>query len=104
MARKESHCKLYQQVILRTDVSLNAFGVCLKCLWDIADHENEPPSQSGICFDDSHRCSPFDTCIFILVFGLNSYKTDTVVHTERKSASIQCSTVYNILFPPFINT
>ena len=49
MARKERHCKLYQQVILNlTDLSLNAFGICPKCLWDIADHENEPPCPNQV--------------------------------------------------------
>ncbi len=73
MTRKERHCKLYQQIILKTDVSLNAFGICPKCLWDIADHENEPPSQSGICFlDDSHRCIlyAFDEFYLMIYFYL----------------------------------
>ena len=47
--KRRTPCKLYQQVILRTDLSLNAFGTCPKCFWDIADHENEPAfQQAGI--------------------------------------------------------
>ena len=41
MAKKATHCKLYQEQILGTDTTLNAFGVCPKCLWDIADHDHQ---------------------------------------------------------------
>ena len=40
--QKATYCKLYQEQILETDKTLNAFGVCPKCLWDIADHNHAP--------------------------------------------------------------
>ena len=58
MEKKIEHCKLYQEQILETDRSLNAFGVCPKCLWDIAYHDHAPqgtllrsPSVAFSCYD-----------------------------------------------------
>ena len=61
--KRQAPCKLFQQVILRTDLSLNAFGTCPKCFWDIADHENEPFNhQAGIAI-----YSPFHIIIPLVV-------------------------------------
>ena len=63
MAKKSEHCKLYQEQILETDNSLNAFGVCPKCLWDIADHNHAHAPQGDIIC--SHRILPYFYFYFV---------------------------------------
>ena len=48
MMKKAQYCKLYQEQILEADNSLNAFSVCPKCLWDIAEHDHDP-NPKGTC-------------------------------------------------------
>jgi hypothetical protein len=53
------------------------FGTCPKCFWDIADHKNEPPSQSGICFDDSH--SPVQSILLLIYLCDDTHFVDVIL-------------------------
>jgi len=45
--KKAGHCKLYQEQILETDKSINAFGVCPMCLWDVCEHDHSPLARGN---------------------------------------------------------
>jgi hypothetical protein len=62
MAIKATYCKLYQEQILGTDKTLNAFGVCPKCFWDIADHDHDRAPQG-----DFISCCSTISCISLSI-------------------------------------
>ena len=68
VVRKSEHCKLYQEQIVETDKTLNAFGICPKCLWDIADHDHASQGDF-ISYCPTISCISFVHRIFsVLVF------------------------------------